>query len=385
MGCINCIGTRQSQHNMNLPKFFVRKALLQRVEESGDTRETANIKLICDFDPQNFGHSGSKQQRSIQKYLGYLKRTSFSNYTRSLERLEIEPGSGTRRCMLNMSYNSKGNDECFLVDEGTPDDVLLETGSDFIYTKTGPTKTITKDATSEKDLSFVSPKSTKKTVPINQFANLSIQPGSLFSPVRNCQPSSSHCAGTKLNTHIISVDTRFSEAHREFDVEEVDRIEHEHWAVKGYHIRSDVGCNDKKEWVAKIVKHNREGHKAILTKGKTRKLCYSELATYHHQDNLKFVKEKHLKTKMQLKESADRDYLFWLLVFPKDVILDNSILSGNNKTVMMKTSGTSKMKGTRNFLTPFVYWQIAVKNDDYFNTDSDNDDDFDFAPPPATA
>ena len=384
MGCINCISTRQSEHNMNSPEFFVRKALLQRVEESGDTRETADLKLICNFDSQTFGHSGSKQQRSIQKYWGYLKRTSFSNYTCTLERLEIEPGSGTRRCMLNMLYISEDNDEDFLVDEGTPDDVLLETGSDFIYQGTEPTKTITKDATGEKDLSFISPKSTKKTVPTDQFANLSIQPGSLFSPVRNCQPSSSHRAGTKLNPHIISVDTRFPEAHREFDVEEVDRIEHEHWAVKGYHIRTDVGCNDKKEWVAKMVKYNGEENKAILIKGKTRKSCYSELTTYHHQDTLKFVKEKHLKTKMQLKERADRDYSFWLLVFPKDVILDNSILSGSNKTVMMKTSGTSEIKGTRNFLTPFVYWQIVVKNDDYFITDSDNDDDFDFAAPPAT-
>ena len=280
MGCINCIGTRQSQHNMNSLDLFVRKALLQRVEEKGDRREISDLKLICDFDPQTFGISGSKQRRSIQKYWGYLKRTSFSNYTRTLERLEIEPGSGTRRCMLNMSYISEGNDEDFLVDEGTPDDVLLETGSNFLYTETEPTKTITKDATGEKDLSFISPKSTKKTVPTDQFANLSIKSGSLFSPVRNCQPSSSHRPGTKMNPHIISVDTRFPEAHREFHVEEVDCIEHEHWAVKGYHIRTDVGCNNKKEWVAKMVKYNGEENKAILIKGKTRKLCYSELATH---------------------------------------------------------------------------------------------------------
>ena len=86
--------------------------------------------------------------------------------------------------------------------------------------------------------------------------------------------------------------------------------------------------------------------------------------------------------KVLLQGNPERNYLYWFLFFPQEITLDNSILSGINKTVLMKTSGTSKMKGTRNFLTPFFYQQIAVKNNDYSNADSDNDDDFYFAAPP---
>ena len=376
MGCINYIGCYQSSYNMSSAlDGFRKKSLLQRVEESGGTRESIDLKQICDLDTQTFGASGSQQRRTVQKYWAYVRRSPFPSYRRALERYDIEPGSGTRRCMLNMSYNSKDNDDDFLIDDEAPDDSLLENG----YAMLKPSNKTTTNETVDKDLGFISPKPTKTTTVTDHFSNLSINPELLFSPVRNCKPSSSHRVGTKGNPHIICVDTKFPEAHREFDIEEIDRIEHEHWAVKGYHIRTDVGCHDKKEWIAKMVMYNGEPDKAILIKGKTRKSCYNELATYHHTNTLKFVKEKHLKTKAQLKENADRDYSFWLLVFPQGVVLDNSILSGNNKTVLMKTSGTSEMKGTGNFLTLIVYWQIAVKNDDYFNADSDNDDEFDFA------
>ena len=78
MACIhpiNFISTvRQSIYNINALELFVKKTLLQRVKESGTTREIADLKLICDFDPDNFGCSGTKKRRSAQKYLGYIKK-----------------------------------------------------------------------------------------------------------------------------------------------------------------------------------------------------------------------------------------------------------------------------------------------------------------------
>ena len=197
---------------------------------------------------------------------------------------------------------------------------------------------------------------------------------SIFSPVQQLRPRATAREGTKFNPHIIHVNTNFPESHCEFDIEKVDRFEKAGWVVQGYHIRKDLGASDKGQWQANMVSYRNCDNKAVLIKGKTRKSCFDEVATYHHAGTLPYVMEKHTRTKANKANDPERKICYWLLVFPDSVVLDNSILSGNNKRLTMNTTGTNEVKGTTNFITPFVYWNIAERNDNYYKEEVGDDD-----------
>ena len=142
-----------------------------------------------------------------------------------------------------------------------------------------------------------------------------------------------------------------------------------------------MSASDKNYLVAKLVTFEEVENIAILIKRKSRKSFYKEISMYHHRNDLRFTREKHERTKRLIATDPGHRFIYRLLIFPDGIALDISILSRNNTNIKMSKTRSKETKGGTKFITPFLYGQVAVPNDDCYDVANTADDTFEL---PAT-
>jgi len=185
--------------------------------------------------------------------------------------------------------------------------------------------------------------------------------------------------GSRDNPYIINVNVTNPEGNREFDIQEVDKILHNNWARQGFHIRTHIGVHDKKYWNATMYRERPElEDRAILVTGRCRPSVYDEIDEYHRkQYSCQATKTKHRNTAGEIKQDPGRLFKHWLLIFPEGIVLDNVIISGDHRDILMKSIGVKEKKEDNTSCTLFVNWVVALRDGGFRAKASDDDDEED--------
>lgn len=174
------------------------------------------------------------------------------------------------------------------------------------------------------------------------------------------------------NPWIIHVDTAHPERNHKFDVDYVCGKVHAMHKWNVYHIRIRIAIQDRQMWAAYIPHELPEGlesalGRCVMVKGPSRLHCFRDAGAYHRKDLCEATLETHTASQLEIDRSVGqrRAYLYWLLILPVGVELDNTILSGDHKAVIGKIRGMKEVletkKGPMEILEQAIYWEIVEK------------------------
>jgi hypothetical protein len=79
--------------------------------------------------------------------------------------------------------------------------------------------------------------------------------------------------------------------------------------------------------------------RAVMVKGPSRSYWMSNAEMYHQKGGFQITKNAHKKTDTAIEMDPNRQTSSYLIVFPKGIILDNYIFSGNNSDLEMWKHG----------------------------------------------
>jgi len=171
--------------------------------------------------------------------------------------------------------------------------------------------------------------------------------------------------GTKLNPYVINMDLEFSEKNYPFDIIYVPRIEHGGWAREGIDIRMAIGVGDSECWGAWMDDSIPElQDHCIMVRGCSRSSDYDALGSYHRDNDESDTAAVHYKQKEDILCDPTHQVIYWRLITPKEMPLDNVILSSDSKQILKKEKGVKRTVGVDQdivVLSYFVNWVIAKK------------------------
>ena len=171
--------------------------------------------------------------------------------------------------------------------------------------------------------------------------------------------------GTESNPIVVFADLENSEQNFPFDIIHVPRIEHGGWAREGIDIRMAVGVGDAECWEAWMddsLPHHQDN--VIMVRGRSRSSDYDALDSYHRGDNGSDASAVHHRQLEDIKRNPSRQTLYWRIITPNSMPLDNVILSGDSKKILKKEKGVKRTLGENQdivVLSYFVNWVIAKK------------------------
>ena len=204
--------------------------------------------------------------------------------------------------------------------------------------------------------------------------------------------------GTKEYPIIIQVNSDYPERNFPFCISKIDKKEVDNYIFDAYHVSAqlkqfisksipyqcffqirrsvevpdwnmhDLFIPDPREWphFAPLL------GRVLMASSPT--LPYSQRSHdfYHRQGKVDcaLAKRAHEKLESDMKKDMDRQTMYFLLVFPVDTVLDNSIFSANNFKVQRFINSTKLMKNDSTFENGYgknihlmnVWWQIAYGN-----------------------
>jgi hypothetical protein len=362
---------------------FTKKSLLLKVENSRNRRAEVVLKDICGKDETTFGAEGSKLRRNIQTFWGNVKRQTIRSYVHRLKKEGIVIGSGTRQELLEQGTAPSPPTPADSFEEDTANDTA-ETEENTAEQDTKE-EAVTEAGHKDEEIEIFTPLAKA----LQEFHDLSLSsrgrvayssPPTTSSARRtlNFEGMASSDAssdeksfkGSKANPHIINVDTRWPERHHGFDIEFIDRIEHLDHILQGYHIRRNVSVADAANFEATMFTTDGLKDRAVLIKGPSRSSWYSDVDVYHRRaDHCENTKEKHASTVEAIQKDEGRWFQYWLLIFSKDVVLENSVLSaGDPMNVKVGKIGVRKDIDGNTCLSSFVNWRIAVRGGGFRKT-----------------
>ena len=162
------------------------------------------------------------------------------------------------------------------------------------------------------------------------------------------------------------MDLRSSEKNFPFDIIHVPRIEHGGWAREGIDIWIAIGVGDAESWEAWMddsVPPDLQNH-TIMVRGRSRSSDYDALDSYHRNNKNSDAAAVHNKQKEAISKDPTRQALYWRLVTPNSMPLDNVILSGDASEIRKTETGVKRAVGKDNdivVLSYFVNWVIAKR------------------------
>ena len=169
--------------------------------------------------------------------------------------------------------------------------------------------------------------------------------------------------GTIDSPWIIYVDTNHPKRNREFNITFVEGIKDRNHIHNAFHICKIIPFLDQDMWKATIPETLPSDlalfyHRSILITGASRNFWFRTNEHYHLGNFCKATATAHSATQVEIDGdvSKARESAHWLLLFPENVVLDNSVFSSgtklNTEYVHMKDQ---VLTGTA------VYFQIAVQ------------------------
>lgn len=357
---------------------IVEKALLLAIEKQNQPRTNIVLLDLCDANSDLFGEKGTKQRRDVQMYWNNIRRRSIRSYCKLLERWGVKMNDTTAsllqeegRCpspdsSTTMSGESFCDDEEVNEDDCNVDDICGELNKSLSLGSC--TTPIARHHVQQ--IPTHPPSTLLPQMSSNSDSNM-WQGGMIGSPAPSLTFSSDSSTagearkGTQASPIVIKVDLVNSEQNFPFDIIRVPRIEHGGWAREGIDIRLAIGVGDADCWEAWMDDSVPElQDHAIMIRGRSRSSDYDALDSYHRDDKQSDTAAVHNKQKEAIQRDPSRQTLYWRIVTPRSMPLDNVILSGDSTMIARKEKGVKRTVGEDEglvVLSYFVSWVIAKK------------------------
>ena len=364
---------------------------------------------ICDANMELFGAPGTKKRRDIQEYWNNARRRSIQSYCQLLDKWGVTHSDVTKgqlqkegRCpseasLTDLDDDTENGDVAEDAEDGaeggSKDSATVDGADDSGADRDNCAKDDSFADAFSKQLSLGSsnpatmpaapfaPNQMENPIPTNAcFASL---PQMSFdkdssnmwptddSPTPSVAYSSDSSAtsearkGTRANPIIIHADLDYSERNFPFDIIHVPRIEHSGWAREGIDIRMAIGIGDAASWEAWMDDSIPElQDHAIMIQGRSRSSDYDAIDSYHRDDKQSDTAAVHYSQMEKMSKDPTRQAMYWRIITPRSMPLDNVILSGDSTQILRNETGVKRMAGEDKdieVLSYFVNWVVAKK------------------------
>jgi hypothetical protein len=345
------------------------KQLLLDVETNGG-RKHAKLHTVCKANEIIYGIKGSDLRRSIQQKFGKLKANSARSYLSLLHAHSVSPSPNTLRDgMEDDGDEEEGDEEDSDEEEG--DSYEEDNSSDMVGTAASLFEGLKLNNSSTNILTTSPSRTPPRTPPRTPLLVMKSPTAPYILPsVGN---------GTKRNPFVVTVDVHHPERNNGFDIQEVENIKFNDSLHRGFHIRKFIPIQDRAFWVATMASAPFLGcYPAISVKGPSQSCWERNSDRYFERIKINACEatlDAHKATVVAIgnsnggDESMDDDrrfYSHWLLVFPRDVTLDNSIFSpGNTNILTAEVVGMEEKlfhgKKEHTHYGSVIFWRIGVK------------------------
>jgi hypothetical protein len=392
----------------------VEQELLRDIEKTGQPLDKISLVEICDAKEGIYGTPG-KSRRPVQLRFQKIKELTPRGYSTLLRRLNITPGPSTLEAQAT-AQDADADEELVLSD----DEFLSVIDEEKVIND----ENIDIDSDTEElpstfgGLSIKSKPSEIKSKPseMSKSTNKMFSPEKtkIFSPAAASPPSQQSTAsltdydhddsavdgldfkrqcGTKSRPYIILADPSHPEQNYPFDITPLEGVEQNDHTHSGFHIRMVVSSPDMNAWKATIP--SKRDHpeltpltgRTVMVKGPSRNYWMRSAELFHDSDknlDCQVTKTAHEKTDTAIKADSIRQASFFLIVFHKDLVLDNNIFSHNdgnflktNKTGMKLKAGhkDNPFKGKKvEVMGMCVWWMIGLAGGERIRDDESEDD-----------
>jgi len=357
---------------------MVEKALLVLVEKQNKPRKAIVLVDLCNTNVDLFGSKGTQLRRDVQEFWNNVRRRFIRSYARLLDNWRVPHSASTKSLLQHEGRCPLSTCSLDESDEFEEDQYSTSQAGDCLAT-----------VMSDK-LSLDEPKPSPSVHPTTLFISpiASYKPSALLPQMNNnnsmwqtsdtptpsvafssdsssTQSNAWSRKGTRQNPFVIRVDLDFCEQNYPFDIIGVPRIEHGGWAWEGLDIRMAIGVGDADCWEAWVddTVPELQDH-AIMIRGRSRSLDYDAIESYHRDEKESDTAAVHKKQKEAIQRDPSRQALYWRIITPNNIPLDNVILSGDSTQIVKKEKGVKRMAGEDKdvaVLSYFVNWVIAKR------------------------
>jgi hypothetical protein len=177
--------------------------------------------------------------------------------------------------------------------------------------------------------------------------------------------------GSKRNPFITEINLEFPERNFYFGAQVVKDFERDGWSRPGVHIRKTIAVPDFRKWAASQPKPEDfpdHANRCVLIKRPSRDAFERDLDLYFDGIGCLNTLKAHEATEELIREDDERQWLYYLLVFPR--VIDNEIFEGSGQRVIPTRHNPLCLDAadlTNTFKTDLhsmhVYWEIAFKVD----------------------
>jgi hypothetical protein len=175
--------------------------------------------------------------------------------------------------------------------------------------------------------------------------------------------------GTKRAPILQQVDLKMPEKNGIFDITLVENMERDEFERTGVHIRMSIDDNDQGKWGARIPRSSEyppefKG-RVVIVQGPAVSFWLSMTGIYHEILTCPATKKAHENADKLRDEDKTRKDVYYALIFPPGIYLDNQILSSHENQVPQKNNLLDLAKNHHNndagqdIEGMTIYWEIA--------------------------
>jgi hypothetical protein len=376
--------------------------LLEDIERTGLPLDQVSLVNICDDKEGIYGAPGASR-RPVQLRFQKIKDLTARGYRRLLCKYNITAGPATlaaeqqdtqdadEELVLSDEEAAQQQDQQDADDEPDEEEVNTDDNEDIgdddididLSSAFGSISIKSKMFSPEKKGMFsptsgVSPgRSTTDTMPssMEDHAAYDDDDDDDADPALDALDFRRQC-GTKRRPYIILADASHPERNHPFDITPFEDVEHSNHHQNGFHIRIDVAAPDMNAWTA-FIPASKDFSKfpikrTVGVKGPSRSYWRRDAGRHHKKGvDCQVTKTAHEKTDTAIKADTDRQSSYFMIVFHKDLILDNQVFSGNMNTDLQPSNVAMKLKSDH-VDNPFkkkikvdvigmcVWWRVAI-------------------------
>ena len=166
-----------------------------------------------------------------------------------------------------------------------------------------------------------------------------------------------------------------------FEAQQVSSIAYNNYMRNVYHIRKSVQMKQANDWTAYVPleAYPTLAHRCIMIRGPCQDYWHASAALYHQNKKrmCEVTKKAHEVLETKLKKSPELHFHHWLLVFPEDKYLVNTVMSNDPVDVLRTINGLTdhgileEGKPNEEHVEIFgtdIFWRIALAGGDQIHS-----------------
>jgi hypothetical protein len=352
---------------------YLVKQLLTDIETSGYTRDKASFLYICNNSPQIYGQPASDLRRRFQRTFQRLKKKPLNQYVAFAKSLGVLPSPETLLEQTPSTSAISPRQESKEDSEDSPEDAKDSSNSPE---DAEDSSNMFGNDNEEDDLAASSFEELSMATPPRPLRSAGRPPtpppsgGTKRTPASHISLSSilsplGTMIGTKEHPYVIQVDLAHPERHQEFCIERVTKLKDGEHIRTGMQIRRAVPVCDFDRWEATIPRgYPRDlDYRLVLVEGPSQNYWLRDSTRFHSDLKCNATEQAHQATEIEIADDINRQSLYWLLVFPKDIVLDNQVYSSDSFNVEpdwnQLTSGEKDNPVEKKLYGMVMMWKIA--------------------------